>query len=627
MGADALARMSSDSSDSMLLDTIYPPQFSPLLDGRTTKKSKRGVEDLKIEGPLTPPMFSDSPLKKFKSVSFSEALHHIIPEAPWVGAHDDEQEDGLNLDLDELFKDIEPFAREATRKIENETLSGVDTTARAEVPDVDFTLPVTPWNEYSQRKGGRHRPGATELGAQMKFILRIKREDLKAASSWHGLSSLERNLQWCIFTTKISKINLNENLHGEADLDKVIAVMKADDIATSSSQIWKPDGLRILDASSDEEEIEPANIEEVRDMETLVRKRRLEMEEKAPDRHRKRGTPQSLPQDLLGSHHWNNKMPGARTSANPHSATIVHHGSTLHIPTSQHKSTRVSKGASSDLMFGGFSTTTALHKFMETRGKAVGLCPTNSITTRCSTEDVLLPTHQIVPVRSRELSEHPVPSSHEMTPQYTVRPLDRQIAPLPRLPDLPKSLAPCSFIFSSTFLQRRSLMKLVEQLYQQAEVTYRDYERPHSPAKEADILLSPSTGLLLTNLQQIKQRPLPGQLDRSLIKERVTALQLRYERLIVVISEGLSQEMESQGSSRPDDLRDKEALAGFQSYADHLEGEVNIKYVPGGEQALARSVVIEMANYGLVHGSKDIGDIRPVPVETTVSVPRIYPSM
>jgi hypothetical protein len=50
MGADALARMSSDSSDSMLLDTIYPPQFSPLLDGRTTKKSKRGVEDLKNRG-------------------------------------------------------------------------------------------------------------------------------------------------------------------------------------------------------------------------------------------------------------------------------------------------------------------------------------------------------------------------------------------------------------------------------------------------------------------------------------------------------------------------------------------------------------------------------------------------
>jgi hypothetical protein len=170
-------------------------------------------------------------------------------------------------------------------------------------------------------------------------------------------------------------------------------------------------------------------------------------------------------------------------------------------------------------------------------------------------------------------------------------------------------------------------MKLIEQLYQQAEVIYRDYERPHSPAKEADVLLSPSTGLLLTNLQQIKQRPLPGQLDRSLIKERVTALQLRYERLIVVVSEGLSQEMESQGSSRPDDLRDKEALAGFQSYADHLEGEVNVKYVPGGEQALARSVVIEMANYGLIHGSKDIGDIRPVPVETTVIVPRIYPSM
>jgi hypothetical protein len=87
----------------------------------------------------------------------------------------------------------------------------------------------------------------------------------------------------------------------------------------------------------------------------------------------------------------------------------------------------------------------------------------------------------------------------------------------------------------------------------------------------------------------------------------------------VVVSEGLGHEMEKLGSSRPDDPRDKEALASFESFSNKLEGEVKIKYIPGGEQALARAVVIEMSNYGLTHGSQDIGDIKPVAAETTAS--------
>lgn len=164
-------------------------------------------------------------------------------------------------------------------------------------------------------------------------------------------------------------------------------------------------------------------------------------------------------------------------------------------------------------------------------------------------------------------------------------------------------------------------MKQIEQLYERAEIVYRDYDRPHTPAKEADIVLSPSTGLILTTLQQIKQQPLPGQPDHSPVKERMNTLQIRYERLLVIVSEGLSTEMESHGSSRPDDARDQEALARFNNFAERLEGEVVVKYIPGGERALARSIIVEMAKYGLPHGSKDIGDIKLMAAETTVSIP------
>ncbi|KAF2829366.1 hypothetical protein CC86DRAFT_346064 [Ophiobolus disseminans] len=559
--ADSLTRNGSDSSDSMLLDVTHPPQLSPLFEKRTPMILKRRAEELKVEGPLTPPMFSPSPLKKLKSVSFSDILHQFIPEAPWVKADSEDGHRGSNSYFDEAFNSIQPLAREAIRRIGNEQLSGADTTARVDIPQIDFTLPVTPWNEYSQRKGGKHRPDDTELGAQKKFLLRVKREDLKTATSWHGVSSLERGLKWNIFTTKISKINLEEQLHGETEFNKVITDLTTGNIATSSAQVWKPDGLRILQGE-DEEEIEAAEMEERTDMEALIRKRRLEIEEEAPEVPRRRTPPGPAlqvhfgpPQVIHGSHHWNGGVSNPQKPAKTRFKTSEYQDQKPQAAVARHKSLQTPKETTNDLMFGGFSATSALYKFMETRGKTV----------------------EVVSAKAAE--------KDRLTKEC-----------------------------------RRQETTILTQLYSAAEIVYRDYSLPHSPTKEADILLSPSTGLILTTLQQIKQSPLPGQPDRSLVKERIRDLQMRYERLVVVISQGLSREMESQVSGRPDDPRDKDALARFEGFASQMEGEVLVKYIRGGEQALAHSIVVEMGTYGLQHGSTDIGTTKPLAVETTWEV-------
>jgi hypothetical protein len=585
----------------MLLDTIQTTTSTFVLDGPSTIL-KRRAEDLKVEGPLTPPILSDSPMKKLKSVSFTDNLHQFIPEAPWIKALPGDYDEDSGLDFNELFRDIEPYARQATMKVENEKLLGADTTARVEVPSLNFKLPISPWNEYSQRNIGKHSPCHTELDAQMKFILRIKREDLKTAGSWHGLSSLERSMQWSIFTTKISKIDLDEKLHGEIEFNKLQAELMNADIATSSSQVWKSEGLRILDAEDDEEEIEPADLKGHIEMNDLIRKRKLENEEDAPEEHHKRTLSRLPPQ----SHPPRDACPKPQ---NPQD-------SLLRASTSRLKTLQAAADASNDLMFGGFSATSALHKFMETRGKIVE--PASS----SSAKGAPFLTNQALSARSREPSfDHLASSSRQRSVQSTADYHTKQAAPLllPQLPSLSQNLKPCSLIISSAFLQQRPLLKQIEQLYQRAEIVYRDYDRPHSPCKEADIVLSPSTGLILTTLQQIKQRPLPGQSDRSRVEEHVSMLQLRYERLLVIVSEGLNNEMETQGSSRPDDARDKEALTRFKKFASQLEGEVISKYVPGGNRALAHSIVVEMTNYGLPHGSRDIGDIKPVAIETTVS--------
>lgn len=617
MGADTLTRKNSDSSDSMLLDVTHPPPLSPLLERRTAPFLKRPAEDLKVEGPLTPQTFSDSPMKKLKSVTFSETVQHFHfpPDAPWrANTSEDGSQDNESF-FDEAFQGLEPATQECINRIENEKLSAADTTGRVDVPHVNFTLPVAPWNEYSQRKGGRQRASDPELGAQMKFLRRVKLEDLKTATSWHGISSLDRQLSWNIFTTRIAKIDLNEQLHGGSEVEKVLTGLTTGNIATGATQVWKQEGLRILDEDDNEDVIEPEEAEERRDMEALIRKRKLEIEEEAIAMPRKRASPQPLLQmhsqprkEIFGSQHRDNGVPDPRVAAADAKVRKI-----------RDKPAQV-KTPVNDLMFGGFSATSALHKFMETRGKAVEDVKAESAKVSQASTRHKQPETVLV-VRSRE------PSSDHSTahrgygdgPDRRQTNCDTSSSVLPQLPPLPGNLAPCSLIVSSDFLKQRGLMKQVERMYQAAEIVYRDYDLPHSPFKEADMLLSPSTGLMLTTLQQIKQRPLPGQVDHSPVKARIKHLQSRCERLVVIVSEGLSREMEQLGSSRPDDPRDTEALSHFEDFGNRLEGEVVVKYVRGGEQGLAHAVVVEMAKYGLQHGSKDIGTMKPLAAETIVS--------
>ncbi|KAF2855661.1 hypothetical protein T440DRAFT_535780 [Plenodomus tracheiphilus IPT5] len=583
MNADSLRRQGSGSSDSMLLDIINPQQISPLSEYKEPPVLKRRAEDLKVEGPLTPPMFSTSPMKKLKSVSFAEILAEYIPTMKPVHSGDDGDISSVDFDdYDDFLKEIEPLVAEVKRKVENEQLSGADTTARIDIPDLDFTLPIAPWNTYTLSHSGRHKSSETELDAQAKFLLRIKREDLKTATSWHGVSALERQLQWSIFTTHVSSIQLEEKLHGETELNKTLAELTTGNIAISASLVWKPDGLRILDEDEEEEEIESEDVEEQRGVEAVVRKRKLEMEEEVAEQMHKRAAIQSGVYSIGHAQHDQTR------------------------PASRHRSTQPRKESGNELMFGGFSASTALHKFMETRGRSIQPAQLQT--------KLPIQMNHALPVRSRAAShEVAISPAREISTQLPTIEIEKN----PHHIAIPEHLPPGSFIVSSTLLHRRSLLKQIEHLYLSAEIIYRDYTLPHSPSQETDMILSPSTGLLFTTLQQIKQRSLPGQPTRSPLKQRVLALQPRYERLVVIISEGLTREMEQKGSSRPSDARDEEALLQFETFTGKLEGEVLIEFVKGGEMAFARRVVGIMAQYGLAYGSVDIGDIKPLAVETS----------
>ncbi|KAH6614257.1 hypothetical protein C7974DRAFT_368528 [Boeremia exigua] len=623
MAKDSLLRRNSGSSDSMLLDVgdldalfAADAASSPPSSERIPTILKRKADDLKVEGPLTPPMFSDSPMKKLKSVSFSNMIQVGNTLEPWPDKRP--RTSDSQITIDELLKEIEPIAKEAKRKAENEKLIGADTVARVDIPVMDFTLPVAPWDEFSQRRDGKRRTGTTELEAQMRFLHRVKRDDLKSATTWHGISDLDYSWGWFASPTSGS-IKLQETLHGETDFNKIQAELTTGTIATSSTELWKRDGLRLLDEVEDEyedeDEVEPAEFEERDDMDALIRKRKLEMEDQdqltgthrtSKDIATVQPVTQFRHQPLHGSSPAQERFAGVH---DPHKT----HRTTKESQSRQTRSTRPpttaaaeQKHAPTELMFGGFSATTALHKFMETQGKAIQLekiTPESNNSAAPAVQNLTFDdsntsgeSRLLAFQRSAHAAEHP----KHATPE--------QISPF--------NLPVCSLVISSTLLQRRALVKEVERLHPKAELIYRDYILPHSGHTDADIILSPSTGVLLTTLQQIKQQPLPGQKALSPVKERMLLLQERYERLVVLVSEGLREE----SSSRPEDVRDKETLKRLGLFAAKLEGDIAVTYVPGGEQAFARAIVESVQVYGLPHGGEDMHDIKLLPVETTWEV-------
>ncbi|KAL1597765.1 hypothetical protein SLS60_008252 [Paraconiothyrium brasiliense] len=638
MAADALVQHNSDGTDEMLLDMLDIGEYDPELDHINSTSTKRKASELKIEGPLTPLMFSETPAKKLKTVAFAEMLVEYIPDLSlrytdekghdqvYDETHGDDSElpsnyengnDILSPEDDYAFvKDVlEPAAKDVNWRVENEKLSEADTTKRVPVPRVDFRLPVAPWDEFARRDV--HNVSETEIDAQARFLLWVKRNHMQTASSWHGISELERTLPLAPFSHEAAKISLEEKLHGEDALTKMLADITVGEIWTSSTDIWKRDGLRILEVEEiDEETLEPADLGGRKDMSSLIRKRQLEIQEIASDRgiapRKKPSTPSLVIEsfeprrEVIESHHWRDGSSMAHRNATP---PIVNRSKDVKLSTTRTGPVQTQERDTS-LMFGGkFSASSALDNFMALHGMTAkpNARDKNGPLARRPPEPPL--PSPIRPVDKARNPHNVTKAGVQPAEEVAQRPID--------LPSLPESMPPASFVTSSTLLQRRSLSRQIESLYPDAEFVSRDFDSQYAVSKEADLILSPSTGLIVTTLQQLKQRALPGQPDRSPVKDRMRVLQHMYERLVVVVSEGLSRERVGQGYGQCLDPRDQEAMTEYERTAAQLDGDVYIRYVPGGEQALARSIVGEMAQFGLPHGSKDIGDIKLLPDQTT----------
>ncbi|KAK6544716.1 hypothetical protein TWF694_001402 [Orbilia ellipsospora] len=178
-----------------------------------------------------------------------------------------------------------------------------------------------------------------------------------------------------------------------------------------------------------------------------------------------------------------------------------------------------------------------------------------------------------------------------------------------------------SFIISTSLLANRALYRNIKSLCPKSTFIERDFDSsyiinmfgerdqvPGEPTDEADIIVSPLAGIIITNLQTIRQRPLPGKppfqapvsaaaLPKG-IRDRIMKISERYERLVVCVSVDI-------GGAGAEDLSlgkaDYGIIAGFVGFCEAL-GNVHVEVMKGGRsmENMGRWIVDNLA----IHSKK-----------------------
>lgn len=575
----------SQNSDPMLLEIeSLGDVFSPLRGIKDPQSSpspfRERPKDLKVEVPLSPPQSDEPPPWKRKSVSFSEALPELIPELPLPIP---KREDTLSDDIDAFFGEtIKPVAIKAERAIEQEQLQEADTTLRVPVPVMDFSLPIAPWKAKS------HGPKPDKEDEILKKNLVEMKALHFSKHFWPTSGQAERELKWVPFPKALAKIETQESIPDNGFIDKYIVPPERVDVNTLT---WKPDGLRIFDelGESDEEELEEGCFPEEKDINSLIRKRKLELEAEdlvSPQSEEVSSTANARPQGEQN--------------------TVVKAKRVVYKPV---KAITSKSAKEEDSFSNSFSAMGALEDYMNVRK--------GQLTRRKVTSDHHFARKSQFPQPSAPVDQHPP----KQDSQIILQPLAPRNLMLPS-PTLSIPSSPHFYIVSASFLSNRPLSRQVQRLYPSADFIERDFslhqqgqiqQRPQSKAAarsmsvatmadEADMLLSPSTGLIWTSLQRIKQRSLPGQVNRSAVRERICRVSPRYERLIVLVSQNQSTDPSSDRfctaiQSLADD--DCTAFAEFTAFCTTLPDEVQPILVAGSEEDLAKWIVAAMIKHGM----------------------------
>ncbi|KAG9233091.1 hypothetical protein BJ875DRAFT_465078 [Amylocarpus encephaloides] len=542
--------------DQGFLENTTPETSSP-------RRFKR--DDYKVEEILTPPNPSAGLLK----VRFKDEIEVMLLDEVSL-PNSEEAEKILEVNFGAALE-------ETTRKSEQEQLIAADNLGRVNVRTMPEVKPECPWAKLRQCQ-----TPAELLSLQKEMIVIILGQNLK---SWAKKQNLA-DLQWAPFPTSKVILEMKEDYPDDDNSWK--AAIGFDEVTMDSSNLtWKLPGLRILKFDVDDDdgdEIEKGELREPpRDMSSLVKKRKKELEEEDVDQ-------EESERELLawrGAKYNMKKSIGLLETRN----ALKKAGFT----SAAHKMKVDGSMMPSMLLGGAFSAANLVGNFMELRGKKK---PKLIDSGHSSTAAVQPPP---------KLGQKPATNIQQDMVQLPIRKSPILLVTLPA-PVLAPFNGPTSIIVSSTLLRHRELIKHLDSMLKPLVLIERDFTAhntttwiPGSVARspitspmdtEADIIISPKVGIVLTTLQKVKQQPLPGQKGKSAIQSRVAKVSLRYDKLVVLVTEGRKDEV-TNGLDENDCL----ALTAFIGFTSGLATNTIVQFIAGGEETLAKWIASTVAQH------------------------------
>jgi hypothetical protein len=539
------------------------------------------------------PLMPASPINsRPKTVTFNDFIEEMLLDPTYKNDGSESSISGRE-EVGKYFREAFGDAADiANRCIEQEQLQEADAKRRVQVPIMDFRLPSPPWKFVHPKDGS---DGTTSLQKGTAGIL----EEFGRPPSWPGLHRLAKKLRWTVFASELAQVALNENFGDDESFRTFLRCDRNEQVVDSHALTWKPQGFRILkkDDECEEDDLEVGHFEaeKSQDVATLVKKRKMQYEEESSTSYTSankldtRLSAVDLTLDSITLEHQKNEnmVLGGEDFADRVTPSMPQN-----IDTSRNRLIRDRREETNPLLDGPFSASNALDNFLEIRVSKKQKPTQSEYFANSST------TNQCSKPLPENITKGPAASTK---PKKTPRPLPTPLGDMPSIP--------IPYIISSTVLRHRTLIRALNALFPTSVQIERDFTAhnrtawmPNSISRspvissldsEADFIISPSTGIIITTLQKIKQKPLPGQKSKSAFKERIEKVSGRYERLVVLVSEACADESTT-GLAETDTL----ALAELTGFCGSLDESVTIEFVGGGEETLAKWLVAVMTCYG-----------------------------
>ncbi|KAI0456640.1 hypothetical protein F5B21DRAFT_513226 [Xylaria acuta] len=539
----------NDVSPILDTDTL---RSSPLLDPSEFVIELPKISSIRMESPLSPMTSPSQYINEganipalLKSIDIDYALFNLGSSG--VGDLQTGGTDGtLDLSLETV---MEESAAAVLRSIEQEHISIGEAIARVEVPALDFSIPDPEWKSLPM-----------DTWVHLKWL--YESNSIKIPP-YPRHSRADSKLRWLPFLKNIDPQTLTrETIDCERDPWQFINFPDVKGVRTSADYVWKRQGFAILRELESEECLEEIMSpgKAMSDIASLTRKRRLAI---------------------------NAVEVGMSSSSSDSSIDLVapsrHKHRTNLLPSME------SNSAVSILLSNYIDLRTAKRRKQDKSSYFMS-----------TSKPELEP-------KSLSIRESSRPEGNKASLSEIVeRPQKKTTlqAPCPRL-DVPK--APTKLIKGLTL--SRKLFFGLEELYPNAEIIERDFDRWNTVAggqysvssstllsflaAEADVIVSPATGVIVTTLLEVIQKPPSGHRGQSSIRERISCVALRYERLIVLVSEANAKDESVRDLTPPEII----AYTEFIGFTTGLDSKVEVFYVGGGEATLLKWLVSSAARH------------------------------